>query len=55
MSKLSRLKSNTKKNMDRITYSFINQPELFRTYLLDYSSEEILLIKGVTFDDHILK
>ncbi|WP_343744768.1 hypothetical protein [Chitinophaga sp.] len=31
-------------------------PELFKTYLLDHhSSDEIVVVKGVTMDDHLLK
>ncbi|WP_344980251.1 hypothetical protein [Compostibacter hankyongensis] len=43
-------------NMDDNTLPvYISNPELFRTYLLHNSTEEILLIKGLTFADHILK
>ncbi|NML35775.1 hypothetical protein HHL17_01075 [Chitinophaga sp. G-6-1-13] len=31
-------------------------PELFKTYLLDHTTpDEILVVKGVTMDDHLLK
>ncbi|SKA21350.1 hypothetical protein SAMN04488128_1021617 [Chitinophaga eiseniae] len=31
-------------------------PELFKTYLLDHTKpDEILMVKGVTMDDHLLK